>query len=139
MVTYPEVFSRLTFETAIIIFMKKNGEIRIMLGTRNLHTVQLYYGFQGGALGGHDKRCNINNGNVAVYDLVLGEARSFNIERLVDIQYLGEIKTNEELDNAAAKFQEIKNSYEPSTEGKVTNSVFTENKISNDDINNIFA
>ena len=89
MYSYPEVFSKLTYETALVTFLKKDGTIRVMLCTRNLDTISIKYGFQGAALGGHDNRCNINNGNLAVYDLILGDARSFNIDRLVDIQYGG--------------------------------------------------
>lgn len=113
--SYPEVFSKLTYETAMIIFMKKNGDVRVMFGTRNLHTVELHWGFQGAALGGHDNRCNIKNGNIAVYDLMLGEARSFNIERLVAIEYLGEIRSKEELDKAAQTYLDFKNKYDAST------------------------
>ena len=56
---YAEVFSKLTYELAFIVFLKKDGTVRLMLGTRNLNTVSLEYGFQGKALGGHDNRCNI--------------------------------------------------------------------------------
>ena len=124
MFNYPEVFSRLTYETAIIIFMKKNGDIRLMLGTRNLRTVELHYGFQGAALGGHDNRCNINNGNIAVIDLMLGDARSFNIGRLVDIQYLGQVETNEQLEEAAETLENFRNNYNPPSNGDLTNEVF---------------
>ena len=93
--TYPEVYSRLNFETAVFSFFKKDGQIRIMLGTRNLTTVGLEYGFQGAVLGGHDKRCNISNGNIAVYDLAIGDARSFSIDRLIDIQWAGVIGTKQ--------------------------------------------
>ena len=58
--TYPEVYSRLCYETAFVVFLKKDGTIRLMLCTRNLNTVSLQYGFQGKALGGHDNRCNIS-------------------------------------------------------------------------------
>ena len=109
---YAEVFSKLTYELAFIVFLKKDGTVRLMLGTRNLNTVSLEYGFQGKALGGHDNRCNINNGNVAVFDMVLGEARSFSIDRLVDIQYHGVVSTKEELDIVAQKFLEFKEEYE---------------------------
>ena len=110
--SYPEVFSRLTYETAFLIFMKKNGEVRLMLATRNLGTIGIQYGFQGKALGGHDNRCNINNGNVAVFDLILGEARSFHIDRLIDIQYQGIINDNNELESVAEKFNTFKSEYE---------------------------
>lgn len=110
--TYPEVFSRLSFETAIITFIKKNGEARVMLATRNLNTVNIQYGFKGQELGGHDKRCNINNGNVAVFDIILGEARSFSITRLVDIQWLGIISNKDELDATIEKFSNYRKEYE---------------------------
>lgn len=117
---YSEVFSNLTFQTAILVFMKKNGDVRLMLGTRNLSTVGLHYGFQGNILGGHDKRCNIRNGNIAVYDLLLGDARSFHIDRLISVEYLGEIKSMEELNSAAAKFLEFKDQYEKSQPTELT-------------------
>ena len=110
--TYPEVYSKLCYETALIVFLKKNGEVRLMLGTRNLNTVALLYGFQGNVLGGHDTRCNINNGNVAVYDMIAGDARSFNIDRLLDIQFAGVITTKEQYDEVLKKFVEFKDEYE---------------------------
>lgn len=122
--TYPEVFSKLTYETAIIIFLKKTGEVRIMLGTRNLATVNLIYGFQGQVLGGHDTRCNINNGNVAVYDMILGDARSFNIDRLVDIQFCGLITTREEYDEVLKKYVSFKDEYEKTKPMQITMDSF---------------
>ena len=110
--TYPEAFSKLTFETAVIAFLKKNGEVRLMLGTRNLNTVSLLYGFQGAKLGGHDNRCNIKNGNLAVFDLVVGDARSFNIERLLSIDFVGEIKTMEQYNDILQKYVNFKTEYE---------------------------
>lgn len=109
---YAEVFRNLTYQTAIIIFIKKNGEIRVMLGTRNLKTVELEYGFKGMELGGHDKRCNINNGNVAIYDMIVGEARSFSINRLVSIQYVGEITDTDTLNKVVEEYVKFKNDYE---------------------------
>lgn len=110
--TYPEVFSKLTYETAFIVFLKKDGNVRLMLCTRNLNTVALAYGFMGKGLGGHDNRCNINNGNIAVIDLALGEARSFHIDRLVDIQFKGIVDSKEQLDKLAAEFMEFRDAYE---------------------------
>ena len=114
---YAEVFSRLTFETAFIIFLKKDGTVRLMLGTRNLHTVELLYGFQGRELGGHDNRCSINNGNVAVFDLILGEARSFNIDRLVDIEFHGVVNNKEGLDSLIEKFSTFRKEYDGESAG----------------------
>ena len=93
MFNYPEVYNRLNVELGIIIFMKKNGEVRVMLGTRNLNIASYAFAIEGqtvkNSLAGHDNRCNIKNGNIAVMDVMIGEARSFNIERLVYITYLG--------------------------------------------------
>ena len=110
--TYPEIYSKLTFETAAIVFLKKNGEVRIMLGTRNLNTVSLLYGFQGQTLGGHDNRCNIKNGNIAVFDMVIGDARSFSVDRLLDIQFAGVINTKEEYNKVFNDFMKFKENYE---------------------------
>lgn len=112
--TYPEVYSRLCYETAFVVFLKKDGTIRLMLCTRNLNTVLLQYGFQGKALGGHDNRCNISNGNIAVFDLALGEARSFNIDRLVKIEFKGIVSTAEQLEGVTGEFLEFKAEYEKS-------------------------
>ena len=110
--TYPEVFSKLTYETAFIVFLKKDGSVRLMICTRNLNTVSLAYGFQGKSLGGHDNRCNIKNGNMAVIDLALGEARSFHIDRLVDIEFKGVVEDKQQLDKLAAEFIEFRDEYE---------------------------
>lgn len=110
--TYPEVYSKLCYEMALIVFLKKNGEVRLMLGTRNLSTVSILYGFQGNVLGGHDNRCNINNGNVAVFDMIAGDARSFNINRVLDIQWAGVVSTREEYDAVLANFVKFKEEYE---------------------------
>ena len=108
---YAEVFSRLTYETAFLIFLKRDGTVRLMLGTRNLHTVELLYGFKGKELGGHDNRCSINNGNIAVFDLVVGEVRAFNIDRLVDVTFNGIINSKIELEDLMGKFMEFKSKY----------------------------
>ena len=109
---YSEIYSKLCVETALIIFFKSNGEIRLMLGTRNLQTVALKWGFQGYALGGFDNRCNINNGNVAVFDILLGDARCFKVDRLIEINYYGEIRTLEDLEKTIDKFNKFKKAYE---------------------------
>lgn len=110
--TYPELFSRLTYDTATVIFVKKNGEIRVMLCTRNLSTVRLMYGYQGDILGGHDKRCSIQNGNMSVYDMIEGDARSFNIERVISVQLHGIIDTVEQFETLKKQFLEFKAEYE---------------------------
>lgn len=96
---YGEVYLRLAYEVAEITFIKKNGDFRHMLCTRNLDIVRDYFkegGVEG--FGYHDRKCNINNGNIAVIDLAIGEARSFNIDRLRDIIWSGPIKNSDDFD-----------------------------------------
>lgn len=112
MYSYSEVYNRLSTETCVVVFKKKDDTIRVMLATRNLITSGLDYGLLKGLLDGHDKRCNIRNGNVGVIDLTIGEGRAFNIDRVVDILWLGDIRTKEELEAAFDKFMEIKSAHE---------------------------
>lgn len=109
---YAELFGRLTFETAAITFLKKDGTIRHMLCTRNLHTVQMLHGWQGNSFGGHDKHCSITNGNIAVFDLILGESRSFAVSRLVSVEFCGEVREIETYNKILAEFEKYKELYE---------------------------
>lgn len=118
--TYPEIYMNLQQQTAIVHFFKKNGDIRVMLATRNLATAEILYGFLGGQLAGHDARCNIKNGNFAVIDLAIGEGRSFALERLVNIEFLGEITTKDELDAAFEKFNAYSNVVESTQPKEIT-------------------
>lgn len=121
---YGEVFGRLTYELAAIVFLKKDGKIRVMLGTRNLRTAELEYGFLGQKLGGRDRNCNIDNGNIALIDMVIGEVRSFNIERLLSIDFLGEVRSKEEYDKVYKDFIEFKEEYEASKPMELTMDTF---------------
>lgn len=121
---YGEVFGRLTYELAAIVFLKKDGKIRVMLGTRNLRTAELEYGFLGQKLGGRDRNCNIDNGNIALIDMVIGEVRSFNIERLLSIDFLGEVRSKEEYDRVYKDFIEFKEEYEASKPMELTMDTF---------------
>lgn len=107
MAEYSEMFMRLTYEVGIITFIKRDGTPRVMMCTRNLKTAALYHGNMGGLLNGHDKRCNIRNGNLAVVDLLIGECRSFNAERVVDEKYFGEVLDKDKLDEIAVKANKI--------------------------------
>lgn len=108
---YSDVFLRLTYETASLVFIKKDGTIRTMLATRNINTARLNGDELTAQLAGHDNRCNINNGNIAVVDLSIGDVRSFNIDRLASIDWLGEVKTSDELDRVHAEFSEFESEY----------------------------
>lgn len=107
---YGEVYRRLTQETAIVKFVKADETIRIMLATRNTETSAMMGDNLIGLLGGYDKRCNRHNGNIAVIDLALVTCRSFNIERVLSIEWCGIIETEDELSNTIDKFKQYKQS-----------------------------
>ena len=111
-VSYSELFMRLGYEAAIIQFMKKNGDLRLMLATRNVDAIRQTFGFVGADLAGHDKRCNIKNGNMAVIDMELGEARSFSIDRVVYIEFLGEIDTSDKLNDIYKQFSAVREKFD---------------------------
>lgn len=113
---YSEVYNKLSTETGVVKFRKKDGTLRVMLCTRNLITANLDYGMLKGLLDGHDKRCNIRNGNIGVIDLTIGEGRAFNIERVISIDWLGDIRTKEDLDKAFDVFMNIKNNSDVSSQ-----------------------
>ena len=108
---YPEVYSRLNFELGIVIFIKKNGEFRVMLCTRCMSIINMVFGYKGNVLASHDNRCNIGNGNVAVYDMAIEDARCFNIDRVIDIQWLGPVESKEQYNRMFAEFVEFRDSY----------------------------
>lgn len=108
---YPEVYSRLNFELGIVIFIKKNGEFRVMLCTRCMSIINMVFGYKGNVLASHDNRCNIGNGNVAVYDMAIEDARCFNINRVIDIQWLGPVENKEQYDKMFAEFVEFRDNY----------------------------
>lgn len=108
---YPEVYSRLNFELGIVIFIKKNGEFRVMLCTRCMSIINMVFGYNGNVLASHDNRCNISNGNVAVYDMAIEDARCFNIDRVIDIQWLGPVESKEQYNRMFAEFVEFRDNY----------------------------
>lgn len=116
---YGEIYCRLCEELAIVKFKKKSGEERLMLSTRNVEIICLEYPHGSILLNGHDKRCHLKNGNIGVIDMVIGEGRSFNIDRLIDVQWLGIPKTREEYDKLYEKFAEIRGELKINTEEKV--------------------
>lgn len=109
--TYSDVYNKLNFETAILIFIKKNGSLRIMLATRNSQTIQLWGSNSLAMLHGHERRCNIKNNTIAVVDLEIDQARSFNAFYLVDYRSLGVISTIPQLLQALDIFKEFRTRY----------------------------
>ena len=105
---YGPTYGTLILETAIVAFTKANGAVRLMLCTRNLDTVKLMNpeSRAGYGLSGFDARCNISNGNIAVVDLAIDECRSFNVERVITLKWLGELTTLDDLDKAVEEYEE---------------------------------
>lgn len=124
---YPEVYRKLIQETAIVKFIKADGTKRIMLATRNIETSAMMGDSLLGLLGGYDKRCNRHNGNIAVIDLALVNCRSFNIERVIDIEWCGVIEKEDELSKVIDKFRQSKESFNIEESG--TNSMDSIGKI----------
>jgi hypothetical protein len=108
---YNAIYQRLAFETAVIIFKKSNGDNRVMLATRNPRTVTLAGNGDNKAvlkLNSHDRGCNIGNGNVSVMDLEIAECRAFNVDRVIDLYFVGQIMTTDELDAELKRYKEYK-------------------------------
>lgn len=106
---YGNTWGRLLTETALIAFMKKDGHARLMLGTRNTDTAKMMWPDKHlkGLLGGFDNRCNIGNGNIGVIDLAIGDCRSFGIDRVIAIKWLGELATEDDINNAIEEYERI--------------------------------
>ena len=99
---YSQMLQALGSVTILVKFVKKNGEMRVLLGTRNKMTVQEICNVDlSGMLAGFDKKANIGNHNIPVVDLALGEVRTFCVERLEAYQVLGVITK----DNSEAAFE----------------------------------
>lgn len=113
MYNYGDTYTNLCFQAAVVSFFKKNGELRTMLCTRDSDMINMCCTNGNPGLGGHDKRCNINNGNIAVVDLIIGEARSFNIDRVLHIEYINKpITSKDDLEAAIATLQSVREYYE---------------------------
>lgn len=106
---YGNTWGRLLTETALVAFMKKDGHARLMLCTRNTDTAKVMWADKHlkGLLGGFDHRCNIRNGNIGVIDLAIGDCRSFGIDRVIAIKWLGELTKEEDINKAIEEYESI--------------------------------
>ena len=114
-ITYQECYRRLFDEVAGIVFVKANGELRVMLATKNKEIARLVSGADNVdftyELMKLDRKCNINTGNMSVIDIQLTEGRCFKVERLVDIHFYGTPTTEEEADRIYADFKGFETEY----------------------------
>lgn len=87
---YAQMLEALDKVTIVVKFKKKDGSIRVMIGTRNKITIQALCNTDlSGMLAGFDKRANVGNHNIPVVDLALGQVRTFCVSRLEAYQVLG--------------------------------------------------
>lgn len=121
---YTEIYRRLMEETAIVTFLKRDGKIRNMLATRNIRTMNLCEDCNINSMSWHDKKCGIDNGNVAVMDLIIGEGRSFNVERLIRITFVGVIDSIERFEQVCKEFKEFREQYEAENVMELTMNTF---------------
>lgn len=95
--------------SAVLVFRKKNNELRVMLCTRNFQTANL---------ADIDARLNSRNtakseadGNLIVTDLVLGETRQVNIARIIYSCWFTMASTQEEIEQLHTAYEYIKNQW----------------------------
>lgn len=112
---YVQMMHDLTYNLMLIIFVKKNGEERVMLATRNRDIYRMEYGDTYNAMNGMDNKCSIQNGNIACIDMVIGEARMFNRYRVLQSYIIGEPKNNAEYSAMFDRFMTFKEKYTPIT------------------------
>ena len=112
--SYGEIAFRLSDEAAIVTFRKKDNSIRTMLCTRCVSLLRYFTKDENhmvACLNGHDKRCTASNNTLAVIDLVIEEARSFNLDRIEHIQWLGYPQTQEQFDYCMNIFTSLKDAW----------------------------
>ena len=111
---YCDVFNSLEYKTGVAVFMKKNGDMRVMLATRNVDTIEkLGIGNMYGKMLSYSNRCNQGNGNIPVMDIILADARTINVDRLLEFEPIGVINTQEDLNNACGVYKKYVSAYKP--------------------------
>ena len=108
---YGEAFTKLTSNICAIIFIKANGQPRCMLATRHVSLASRYSGFFGGEIDMLDRRNARNKDVLAVIDLEIGETRSLNTGRLVNLIPLTEPTSREEFNQLVENFTKFKEAY----------------------------
>lgn len=108
---YTEAYRKLQTGVCVVTFIKKDATVRNMLATRNKRIVSNFSRLDDSSFNGHDRRCSIDNGNIAVYDLIIDEVRMFNIGRVVGFYEFGDITSQEEMNNAVEQFKNFDTKY----------------------------
>lgn len=108
---YSDIYNELTYNMGIVIFAKKDGTIRVMVCTRDLDIAKINYGWISGELNKMNSRCNIDNKNLAVIDLSIGEGRCFNTDRLIYFKSLGKVTTLEQFNELMGVYLKFAQEY----------------------------
>ena len=80
---YSQLCYELNSKLVMFTFIKKDGTIRNLLGTKSKSQIQVMSEDAFRKLSGYEKRASIDNGNLAVVDMVIAEPRMVNVERLL--------------------------------------------------------
>lgn len=104
---------------SVIVFIKKNGDSRCMLATRDISVPRLVGRSLSAELYGMDKRNEKHDGVISVIDLEIHQVRSFRLDKLVYLKDMGCVGTGEELKIIKSKFEAFKESYKAENDKKV--------------------
>lgn len=127
---YRRNFSQLEDGINCLIFFKKDSTLRIMLATRDIITAGMCLSDSlSHKLNKHSERCNCSNGNIAVIDLLLGDVRSFSVDRLVRNIYLGECSNLKEFENFVVQYNNIRKQFDNVNQVLNLDNLDVENKI----------
>ena len=107
--TYNELYSLLSNNIVFLIFYKKDGNVRVMLSTKNEGIALLANNLS--PIPSRYIRESKESGNISVIDLELKERRSFNIDRLVSVYSFGNISTEAQYTNIYNQYIQYKKKY----------------------------
>lgn len=107
--TYEQIYSELCHNIVMIIFLKKTGELRVMLATKNEAIAMTSNKMQ--IIPSRYIRESKESGNISVIDLETKERRSFNVDRLISHHVFGIANSEQEYTNIQNEYAEFKIRY----------------------------
>lgn len=111
------MYSELSLSVCAVTFIKKNGESRCMLCTRNIKIAGRVVGYMKGSLDGVDRRNSKNPSTVGVIDLEIGEIRNINMSTVVNFKVYDNVNDYEGFTKALDDFTNYKENYYNSIKG----------------------
>ena len=111
------MYSELSLGVCAVTFIKKNGESRCMLCTRNVKIAGRVVGYMKSGLDGVDRRNSKNPSTVGVIDLEIGEIRNINMDTVVNFKIYDGVNDYESFKKAFEDFTEYKENYYDSIKG----------------------